>query len=171
MKKTTLLILMCCMIAGVFTGCSTQKIEEEQTSQTTMIGNPWSNCDSIEEAEAVVGFEFGLPEMIAGNYEAVTVHTLKNELIEVVYQAGDSKVCIRKQKGEGQDISGDYNTYETSTESNHECGAVITESYNSSNSAIKQLVSYNGYSWSLVAQDGYLKDSQSDFMNQILEQK
>ena len=174
MKKVTSILLICFIISTVLTGCSTQTEPQKQTSSTTvttMIGNPWSNCDSIEEAESVTGFEFGLSAAIGDSYNAVTIRTMKNELIEVVYSNGDVEVCIRKQKGEGQDISGDYNNYETCTETDFDCGGTLIEYTNSENKAIKQLINYNGFSWSLVALDGYSELSDMDLVNMILEQK
>ena len=79
---------------------------------------------------------------------------------------GDFEICIRKQKGEGQDISGDYNKYETCTETSHN-GGTITNYHNSNNNAVKQLISYKGYSWSLVAPNGYWGDSNWDFIGGI----
>ena len=134
-----------------------------------MISNPWSDWSSIEEAESVTGFSFGLPEVIIENYQADTIRTLKNELIEVVYRNADFEVCVRKQQGEGQDISGDYNHYETCTETSDKSGAMIISHQNSSSSAMKQLISYDGYSWSLVASNGFWEDSNGDFLNIILK--
>lgn len=168
MKKSASIILLLCMIAAVFAGCGKQTAPQEQASQTTAIGNPWSDWDSIEEAESAIGFSFGLPEVIAETYHAVTIRTLNNKLIEVVYRDEDYEVCVRKQAGEEQDISGDYNNYETCTEMNYN-GGRITEYHNSNNNATKQLISYNGYSWSLVAPNGYWGDSNGDFLNQIFE--
>lgn len=169
MKKNALIILLCCIVSAIFAGCGNQTVEQEQISQTTAIGNPWSDWDSIGEAESVVGFSFGLPEVIADSYNAVSIRTLNNELIEVVYCDESFEVCVRKQKGEGQDISGDYNEYETCTETNHN-GGTITNYHNSDNNAVKQLISYKGYSWSLVAPNGYWGDSNWDFVSKICEQ-
>lgn len=169
MKKNISLILLCCMISSIFAGCGNQTVAKEQIAQTTMIGNPWSDWNSIEEAEAVVGFSFGLPEEIADHYHAMSIRTLNKELIEVVYCDENSEVCVRKQKGEGQDISGDYNKYETCTQTNHN-GGTITNYHNSNNHALKQLISYNGYSWSLVAPNGCWGDSNWDFVSKIWEQ-
>ena len=169
MKKNASIILLCCFISAVFAGCGNQAAVQEPVSQTTALGNPWSDWDSIEEAESAVGFSFGLPEVIADSYNAVTIRTLNNELIEVVYRDEDFEVCVRKQKGEGQAISGDYNVYETCTETNHN-GGTITNYHNSNNNAGKQLISYEGYSWSLVAPNGCWGDSNQDFVSKILEQ-
>ena len=166
MEKNVSVILLSCIISAIFAGCGNQTVVKEQISQTTAIANPWVNWDSIEEAESVIGFSFGLPEVIADSYNAVSIRTLNNELIEVVYRDGDFEICIRKQKGEGQDISGDYNKYETCTETNHN-GGTITNYHNSNNNAVKQLISYKGYSWSLVAPNGYWGDSNWDFIGGI----
>ena len=85
MKKNTSIILLCCIISAIFAGCGNQAVSQEQTSQTTAIGNPWSDWESIEEAESEVGFSFGLPEVIADSYKAVSFRTLKNPLVITKY--------------------------------------------------------------------------------------
>lgn len=169
MKKTVSVILLCLIVFYVCAGCGKQRVEQEETLPMAAIGNPWSDWDSMEEAEAAIGFSFGLPEVIAGSYTAVSIRTMNSELIQVVYRDESSEVCVRKQKGEGQDISGDYNKYETCTEEDRN-GAAIMSYRNSGNNAVKQLISCNGYSWSLVALDGFWGDSNGDFVNKILEQ-
>ena len=168
-KKVIIIFLMCLVLLTVCVGCGKQTAEQEQTAPLLAIGNPWSDWDSIEEAESVIGFSFGLPEVIADSYTAVSIRTLNTELIEVVYRAESFEVCVRKQKGEGQDISGDYNNYETCTETDYN-GGTITSYHNSNNDAVKQLISYQGYSWSLVAQNGFWGDSNWDFVSKIWEQ-
>ena len=168
-KKAFGSVLICLISIAVCVGCGKQAAEQEPTSQTVAIGNPWSDWDSMEEAESVTGFSFGLPEVIADSYTAIRIRTLNSELIEVVYRDESFEVCVRKQKGEGQDISGDYNEYETCTETNYH-GGTITDYRNSNNDAAKQLISYNGYSWSLVAPNGYRGDSDWDFVSKIWEQ-
>lgn len=166
MKNAVSVVLLCLLVCTVCVGCGNQMAKEDQT---VAIGNPWSDWNSIEEAESAIEFSFGLPEVIADSYDAVSIRTLNNELIEVVYCDESFEVCVRKQKGEGQDISGDYNEYESCAETNHN-GGTITNYYNSEDTALKQLVSYKGYSWSLVAPNGYGGDSNWDFVSKILEQ-
>ena len=88
-------------------------------------------------------------------------------MLEVIYRYEDSEICVRKQKGEGEDISGDYNKYDTSAEDDFNGGKIV-EYRNSNNSAVKQIISYNGYSWSLMAPNGYQEDSNDEFLNYIL---
>ena len=150
-------------------GCANQRPEPETTAQRAAIGNPWSQWASLEEAEAAVGFSFGLPEVISGHYTAEAYRTLNNELLEVIYRDGDFEVRVRKQKGEGQDISGDYNQYDTCTEYPFGSGT-LTNYHNTGSPALKQVISCDGYCWSLTAPDGYWGDSNADFLNRILEQ-
>ena len=162
MKKIIAIILLCVAFTLLFSGCQTTKAEP-----STAIANPWSDWDSLKEAESAVGFPLGLPEVIAGSFEAVTFRTMNQQLLEVTYRDEDFEVCVRKQAGEGQDISGDYNEYETRTEVSHNGGTVITYQ-NTDDSAMRQVISCDGYSWSLVAPNGYWGDSNQDFMNAIL---
>lgn len=162
--KKFITMLLCLVFPILVVGCGTTKTEEKEVSQTTQIGNPWSTWDSAAEAEQAVGFSFGLPDVIADTYAAQAFRTMNNELLEVIYRDGDSEIRVRKQKGEGQDISGDYSQYEFCTEEK-ENGGVVTSCHNSDNNAVKQLVSYQGYSWSFTASDGWWGDSNRDFLN------
>ena len=94
---------------------------------------------------------------------------MNKEMIQVIYRSDSAEVCIRKQSGEGQDISGDYNQYETCTEIICN-GITVTKYQNSQNPARKQLLSCKGYSWSLVADKGYLGDADQAFLNSICAQ-
>ena len=169
MKKFISIILLCVMVFMVLAGCGKQASGNEQSSQSAAIANPWSDWASVEEAEAAVGFSFGLPEVIADNFTAAVFRTMNDELIEIVYRDQDAEICVRKKAGEGQDLSGDYNQYETCTEEAFDGGTVAYYS-NSGNNAVKLLVSYQGYSWSLVAADGWGEDSDWDFVKEISEQ-
>ena len=169
MKKIALTILICFVASTILVGCGNQTDEPEQISQSVGIANPWSDWSSMEEAEAATGFAFGLPEVIADSFTAAAYRTLNNELIEIIYRDGDSEICVRKKAGEGQDISGDYNQYDTGTEDSFDGGTVIRYC-NSGDNAVKQLVSYKGYSWSLVASNGFGDDSDWDFVSTISQQ-
>ena len=162
--KKFIAILFCLVFPVLFAGCGTTKAEEETVSQTAQIGNPWSTWTSAAEAEQAVGFSFGLPDVIADTYAAEAYRTMNNELLEAIYRDGDSEIRVRKQAGEGQDISGDYNTYEFCDEQNTN-GGTVTSWHNSGDNAVKQIVSYQGYSWSFVASDGWWGEENQNFLN------
>ena len=167
MKQAAAIILFFLTFSVLFPGCGSQNANQAKAAQTTAIANPWSDWDSMKEAEDAVGFSFGLPETIADQYTATAFRTLNNELIEVIYRDGDLEVRVRKQQGEGLDISGDYNQYDTCMETSYN-GGTITNYHNSDNNAAKQIISYQGYSWSLVAPSGCWGDSNWDFICKIM---
>jgi len=167
------IILVALVLSMLFLGCAITDDTQQSDHANAELPNPWDEWSSLEDAEKAVGFEFGLPAVITDSYKSDSFRTLNNELIEVVYHDGKYEVTIRKQKGEGQDISGDYNEY---LEQNKEerSGAIIEwfwglsdnrTSYNPS----KVLIDHNGFSWSLVAPKGYWGDSAEDFIVAILK--
>lgn len=131
------------------------------------IANPWSGWDTLAEAEEAVGFPLGIPETVAGSYVAKSYRTMSGELLESTYYDGDYKVCVRKIKGEGQDCSGDYNTY-SKVETVERGGGTITFYIDEQQSRVgKTIISYDGYSWSLYTPDGFRGDSGEHFLEAI----
>ena len=165
MQKLLTFVLAAALLLSA-SGCASSTTEPEPTPPVTQIANPWTDWSSIEEAELAVGFSFGLPDTIADRYTVKSIRTMNNVLMEVTYHDDGLTVCVRKQLGEGQDISGDYNQYETCSETNFNGGSMTGYS-NSADPAIKQLISYQGYSWSLVAPNGYGDDSGEAFLSLI----
>ena len=81
MKKWISLSLLCFIILAMFAGCANQTAAQQQASQSLMIANPWSDWDTLKEAETAVGFSFGLPEVIAEDYEAVSFRTMNKGVV------------------------------------------------------------------------------------------
>ncbi len=77
------------------------------------LSNPYTEYDSLEEAEKAVGFELTAPDSI-GKFNDKTVTVISGTMIELNYRdsSGNYGVSIRKQKA-SEDISGDFNIYET----------------------------------------------------------
>lgn len=76
----------------------------------TQIANPVTTCDTLEDAAALAGFEYTVPETIDG-YENRVISVINNKIVQVVYQNDDSdKITFRKGSGT-DDISGDFNAY------------------------------------------------------------
>ena len=76
------------------------------------IANPWSEFDSLEEAEADAGVEITLPESYQGFNHRI-YRAMHRQMIEVIYQDADGRegFRIRKSRDFG-DISGDYTRYD-----------------------------------------------------------
>ena len=76
------------------------------------IANPWSEFDSLEEAEADAGVEITLPESYQG-FDHRIYRAMHRQMIEVIYQDADGRegFRIRKSRDFG-DISGDYTRYD-----------------------------------------------------------
>jgi hypothetical protein len=136
-------------------------------SEKAQIANPWSDWKSLRDAEIAVGFEFGLPETVAGSYSADSYRTLNEEMIEITYHDGDYEVIVRKAVGEGQDCSGDYTDY-SKVETDERDGGIISF-YIGQHHVGKTILSHDGYSWSLVTPSGFGGDSCMDFLNAIYE--
>ncbi len=84
--------------------------DEELEVMNSQIANPCVQYDTLQEAEAVCGFELTLPETVS----TADYRVISGEVLEVIVRDdsdGLEVFRIRKAAGEG-DISGDYNPYE-----------------------------------------------------------
>lgn len=80
-----------------------------QNKSNVTIPNPWSEVNTIEEAEKITGFKFSIPETI--NNETISnISVMDDTLISVDY---GENITIRKSSVL-EDISGDYNQYDSS---------------------------------------------------------
>ncbi len=77
--------------------------------------NPFTDFDTLAEAEAQTGFDITLPDAIGSSNNKI-YRAMNYEMLEVIYMKGvDETGRIRKARG-SEDISGDYNEYaETET--------------------------------------------------------
>ena len=86
-----------------------------EDGENIQIPNPWQECSSLEEAGKLAGFSFTAPESVDG-YTERYIAAIENEIAQVIFSNGDdSELYFRKGVG-GDDISGDYNTYDVTEE-------------------------------------------------------
>ena len=86
-------------------------------SENVQIPNPWQECGSLEEAGKLAGFSFTVPETVDG-YTERYIAAIEGDIAQVIFSNGDeddSTLYFRKGLG-GDDISGDYNTYDVTEE-------------------------------------------------------
>lgn len=106
--KKFILLTFCVIMALSFVACNNEKTLVDEDS--VQIQNPFVDCESIEEAENLVGFGISIPEEILEGYVQTSISVIENELVEVNFEDSENQICFRKAKGQ-EDISGDYNKY------------------------------------------------------------
>lgn len=117
---------------------------ESGENMENMLGmpNPYTDHDSLEEAEEDAGFEIQIPDEICGA-KAVAFRNLGTQMLEVIYYDGDTEVA-RVRKGIGEDdISGDYNEYE------------IDETVDTAGTQVTLKGTADGYALAVWNADGY----------------
>lgn len=182
MKKLfsiTLSALMACSLVAcsssseaTSTPTSTTEATVEPTAEATSstdqssgsgMPNPWTTCDSLEDAEKLAGFEFTLPtsEDVQATYSAV-----EGQLIEVVYDAdGDDPLVVRKGVG-SDDLSGDYTAYDV--EGTLEVGDITVNYKGESEDVIHNAIWTSGdYSYSIYSPIGVTTEALSAFVEQV----
>ena len=133
MKK--LLFLLPCLSLLILAGCDTQncdwnqcsvediienneevEINEENNEEIAGLANPWTDCQTIEEAEEIAGFNVEYPSL--DDLENIELRAMEG-MIEIKYSwtwlPEWEYVVLRKGTGL-DDISGDYNNYEVTTD-------------------------------------------------------
>ncbi len=114
MKKIISLIL-CFAIVFSMTSCNENNTKESSKTNSgdtkpVEIPNPFTECDTISDAEKLTGFTFTVPESIE-NYGNPKIRVINNEIIEIMFiNENDDKITFRKAQT-NDDISGDYNNY------------------------------------------------------------
>ncbi len=89
----------------------------DDSTEPDIIGmpNPFTDFDTLAEAEKQTGFYITLPDAI-GSSDKRIYRAMNDEMLEVIYVNGEDETGrVRKARG-SEDISGDYNEYaETET--------------------------------------------------------
>ena len=98
---------------SLLTACGTQG----PAKNTTTVTNPFRNCETLQEAEDVVGFSLEIPEELAACekmiYRAANSDALT--LLEVIFEQNGNEIRLRKSPGT-EDNSGVYEEFEYSAE-------------------------------------------------------
>ncbi|MGI5964013.1 MAG: stalk domain-containing protein [Lawsonibacter sp.] len=83
----------------------------KDAESSAQIPNPFTNCDTLAEAEKLAGFPLCVPNVI-DNSDSRQFRTIDGDMLEVVYLNGECETaCVRKAPGT-ENISGDYTDYE-----------------------------------------------------------
>ena len=84
---------------------------DSEDDGNVQITSPFVDCETLEEAGELAGFDISVPDEIDGGYTQGAIQAVENEMIQVIYttEAGE-EITLRKGTGT-EDISGDYNEY------------------------------------------------------------
>ena len=73
--------------------------------------NPFSDSDSLSQAEKLAGFSIEIPDQIKDSSKCI-YRSIEQTLLEIIYMDEEENEIARIRKGTGEDdISGDYNEY------------------------------------------------------------
>jgi hypothetical protein len=81
-------------------------------TKSVELANPFVSCETLEEAERIAGFSLELPGQLPDWIRRTTMRAVGSAMIEVTFEGQDRELVIRKGTG-SQDISGDYNVYDS----------------------------------------------------------
>lgn len=163
MKNILTFVLTAFFIAAFATGCRSEQPTDDKktdvinsrTSEDVQIPNPWTDCETVESAETLAGFEIASPESLDG-YDQKVISVMNDEIIRIGYYADDETyVLLRKGKG-NEDISGVYTTYEN-TEKAEINGVEITLKGNGEKINLATWTD-GDYSYSVYATKGESRD-------------
>ncbi len=108
--------MMKCVMVASMTGCGKETPKPiEPVEENVQIPSPFNECDTIEEAEKIAGFDIVIPEKVPEGFSDKNISAIQDEMIDITYVNGEDQLRIRKGKGI-DDVSGDYTEYDkTST--------------------------------------------------------
>ena len=109
-----------CMVLGLvlFAGCSSTSTKNEESkketkteTETTSLANPFKDCETIEDAKEIAGFEMSYPESVLDSSN-IAIQAVESDMIQVIYYDVDENEILRIRKStSAEDITGDYNEY------------------------------------------------------------
>ncbi len=139
---------------------------ESGENAENMIGmpNPYTDHDSLKEAEEDAGFEIQIPDEIRGA-KAVAFRNLGTKMLEVIYYDGDTEVA-RVRKGIGaEDISGDYVIY--SEEKSVEVGEKSVTIKKEAEGCYLAVWTEGDYSYSVSVQTPFNQEELTELVEQV----
>ena len=117
MKRNKWIALaLCAALTCSLAACGTKAPDEpaDPAAGSVQIPNPWTDCETMEDAAGLAGFDFALPNPLPEGFVLSAIQALEGEAIQVLFQKDDVELCLRKAAGT-EDPSGDYTQYEEET--------------------------------------------------------
>ena len=121
--------------------------ETEQISEESVgMPNPYTDNDTLEEAEKNAGFSIQVPEKIGG-VSATAFRNLGQKMLEVIYYNGEQEVARIRKSQENADNSGNYVGY--SEIKNEKIGGLDVSLKGNDGKAVLAIWSDGAYSYSI----------------------
>ena len=167
MMKKFFAIALSALLVLSLAACSgqtaVQPAKQGDPSDNAQIANPFTDYETLEEAEAAAGFTYAVPDAIANSgISAYRVMTADDgNMIEVCYENGAD---LRKAPGEA-DISGNFETYaqqQTVTVGDHKALLTGTDDV-----VYLATWSANGYTYAVSIEEGLTAETMSDLIASI----
>ena len=142
------------------------KKEGGQESKPPVMGaKPFEEIQDIEALRAQAGYNFRIPKYIPEGYELKNMGILFGELIQLRYENAEDEIIYRTQKS-AEDISGDYNTYET-VETENVSGTEVTVRRNGD--IVGSAIWYDEDAYSITSEKGISKDDVLKMVTSVAE--
>lgn len=138
--------------------------EEADSSDFVQYGNPYAEYDTLEEAENTIGFEISVPDSYS-EYTEPYYAVIEGKILEVQYYNGDDRGMIISKSRGSEDISGDFNEYNTVTETEVN-GNTVTIKGNGDEFSLALWVS-GDYSYSVSVSSGISKNALKEIIEKI----
>ncbi|MBP0982362.1 MAG: DUF4367 domain-containing protein [Oscillospiraceae bacterium] len=138
--------------------------EEADSSDFVQSGNPYAEYDTLEEAENTVGFAISVPDSY-GRYTEPYYAVIEGKILEVQYYNGDDRGMIISKSRGSEDISGDFNEYNTVTETEVN-GNTVTIKGNGDEFSLALWVS-GDYSYSVSVSSGISENALKEIIEKI----
>lgn len=176
MMKRCIALAMSAALALSITACgSSSKPAASQSGSasdaSTVLGedvqipNPWKDFESLEEAVKAVGFDFAVPDTLAGCAKVAYQAIPDDRIIGVLYLNGEERqVIIRKAPG-GENISGVYSQFDK-LEQVEVDGRSVTMSGDGETVSLATWTDGN-YSFSVYADNGLAQGDMAQLVSQI----
>lgn len=105
--KKLFAFMLCTVLTIGLVACNAPA--ETKDEDGTKLNSPFTECQTLEEAAGLAGFEITVPDTVS-DYETRIIRAMADNMIEIIYEKEEDEVRIRKGAG-SQNVSGDYNAY------------------------------------------------------------
>lgn len=174
MKKTITILISTTLILSL-TACKnfsstneTATISDEgKAAISNQVGlpNPFIDCDTIEDAENIVGFEISTPHILPDGYTQSSIQSTEHGFVQIIYRSGEDNITYRQGRGNA-DISGDYNEYsEKNIEERNHVQIILEGDMENVKKATWQ---DNGYTFSMTV-NNESKGISQEVMNAVID--